>query len=88
MDHFFENAVIIGVGLLGGSLGLALKQRGLAKRVHGVGRNEDSLETALNLGAIDDAFLQIPSAVQDAEKAGFRIESIEMDREAVVPAGS
>ena len=30
----------------------------------------------------------IASAVQDAEKAGFRIESIEMDREAVVPAGS
>ena len=30
----------------------------------------------------------IASAVQDVEKAGFRVESIEMDREAVVPAGS
>lgn len=67
MAHSFDKVAIIGVGLLGGSLGLALKQRGLAKRVHGVGRNEDSLETALNLGAIDSAFLDIPSAVEDAE---------------------
>ena len=30
----------------------------------------------------------IASAVQDAESAGFRVESILMDREAVVPLGS
>jgi len=30
----------------------------------------------------------IASAVRDVERAGFYVESIEMDREAVVPAGS
>ena len=30
----------------------------------------------------------IASAVQDAEQAGFHVESIEMDREAVVPLDS
>jgi hypothetical protein len=30
----------------------------------------------------------IASAVQDVERAGFRVESIEMDREAVLPAAS
>jgi len=30
----------------------------------------------------------IASAVQDAERAGFRVESISMDRESVVPLGS
>jgi len=30
----------------------------------------------------------IASAVRDVERAGFRVESIEMDREAVLPAGT
>jgi prephenate dehydrogenase len=67
MDHTFENVAIIGVGLLGGSLGLALKRRGLAARIYGVGRNENSLDTALNLGAIDEASLDIATAVKDAD---------------------
>ncbi len=44
---------IVGVGLLGASLGLALKARGLASQVTGVGRRKVSLDTALALGAID-----------------------------------
>ena len=47
----FERVVIVGAGLLGGSLGLALKERGLAKRVIGVGRaGSVSLETAAKRG--------------------------------------
>jgi hypothetical protein len=30
----------------------------------------------------------ITSAIQDVERAGFRVQSIEMDRDAVLPAGS
>ena len=44
---------IAGVGLLGGSLGMAAKARGLAKRVVGIGRNEGRLKNAVQLGAID-----------------------------------
>ncbi|MDR4495229.1 MAG: prephenate dehydrogenase [Nitrospirales bacterium] len=49
----FQQVTIIGVGLLGGSLGLALKQLGLAKTVIGVGRSRANLELAMNMEAID-----------------------------------
>ena len=51
--QLFEQVTIVGCGLLGASLGLALKQRGLAKHVVGVGRNVSTLEKAQAAGAID-----------------------------------
>ncbi|MEW5898225.1 MAG: prephenate dehydrogenase/arogenate dehydrogenase family protein, partial [Bacillota bacterium] len=48
----FQKVVIIGVGLIGGSLGMALCSRQLAKEVVGVGRNEDNLRAALQCGAV------------------------------------
>jgi len=47
--------VIVGVGLIGGSLALALKRAGVAGKVIGVGRSQASLERALALGVIDEA---------------------------------
>lgn len=69
MNAPFENAVIIGVGLLGGSLGLAMKQRGLARRVTGIGRARASLEKALAHGTIDTAVLDsdLAAACADAD---------------------
>lgn len=49
----FRRVCIIGVGLLGGSIGLALKRRGMADQVVGTGRDRLRLEKAVNLGAID-----------------------------------
>jgi len=62
---------IVGVGLIGGSLGLAARRRGLAARILGVGRNAESLETARKLGAIDEACLDLSAAVRRAEIAVF-----------------
>lgn len=62
MTTQFEIVTIVGVGLLGGSLGLALKERGLAGTVRGVGRRQSSLDTALAIGAIDDAYLDLREA--------------------------
>jgi prephenate dehydrogenase len=45
---------IVGVGLIGGSIGLALRARGLAERVVGIGRDVRRLEDAKALGAIDE----------------------------------
>ena len=45
--------VIHGVGLIGGSLGMAARRRGLAREVVGVGRDQTRLEAAVRLGAID-----------------------------------
>lgn len=45
---------IIGVGLIGGSLALALKEQSACKRITGCGRNVDNLNKAIELGVIDD----------------------------------
>jgi prephenate dehydrogenase len=62
---------IVGVGLIGGSIGLAAKKRGLAQRVLGVGRNQDSLERAKTLGAVDACFLDLMPAVGAADVVVF-----------------
>ncbi|MDX1764953.1 MAG: prephenate dehydrogenase [bacterium] len=53
MTVLFRKMVIIGVGLIGGSLGLAGKARGLCDEVVGVGRNRANLEKAMEVGAVD-----------------------------------
>jgi prephenate dehydrogenase len=45
---------IVGVGLIGGSLALALKAKGAVNRVIGVGRSKANLDEALALGIIDE----------------------------------
>ena len=55
------------MGLLGGSLGMALKRRGLARRVVGVARRPEALERARELGAIDEGGLDIAAAVAGAD---------------------
>ncbi|MDZ4859930.1 MAG: prephenate dehydrogenase/arogenate dehydrogenase family protein [Candidatus Hydrogenedentes bacterium] len=67
MNAGFGAVTIVGVGLLGGSLGLALKQRGLASCVRGVGRRQEVLDTALSINAIDDASLDLGAAVRGAD---------------------
>lgn len=67
MTSQLEKTVIIGVGLLGGSLGLALKARGLARHVVGVGHRATSLEAALRVGAVDETSLDVSAAVHDAD---------------------
>lgn len=48
-----ERLTIIGVGLIGGSLALALKDAGVVGEVVGCGRGKPNLERALELGIID-----------------------------------
>lgn len=53
MSKIFSQTIVLGVGLLGGSLGLAAKRFGVGGRIVGLGRNSGKLERALELGAID-----------------------------------
>ena len=57
--------VIAGVGLLGGSIAAAAKERGIAHRVIGIGRNPERLQAAADAGIID-AFATDPTQC-DAE---------------------
>lgn len=66
-----QTLAIVGVGLIGGSIGLAAKTRGLTRRVLGVGRQRASLDEALAVGAIDEAFLEIIPAVAQADLTVF-----------------
>lgn len=63
----FDTVALIGVGLLGGSYGLALKERGLARKVVGVPRSQETIRKAMEVGAIDEGGLDAVSAVSGAE---------------------
>jgi prephenate dehydrogenase len=49
----FDRIIVFGVGLIGGSFALALKQAGEVKQVIGVGRRVETLQRAQALGIID-----------------------------------
>ncbi len=67
MSTEFNTVTIVGVGLLGASLGLALKERALARHVIGVGRRHETLETARARGAIDAMAASVADAVPDSD---------------------
>ena len=58
---------IVGVGLIGGSLAKALKEKNLAKTVFGYGRDRSRLEEAKKHNIIDDYSTQIEKAVNHAD---------------------
>ena len=59
--------LIFGVGLIGGSLALALKRAHAVQHVVGIGRPGDNLQPALELGVIDETTHDIASALTDAD---------------------
>lgn len=65
----YERAAIIGVGLIGGSIGQALRTRGLAKRVVGIGRSESRLSEAVRFGAVDEFTTDVAHGVARADVA-------------------
>jgi prephenate dehydrogenase len=75
-----KKLVIFGVGLIGGSVALALKSNKVAlalkkaakcnhsvTHIVGVGRTQESLQNALDLGVIDTALTNVGDAIQDAD---------------------
>jgi len=62
----FQKITIIGVGLLGGSIGLAAKRRKLANEVAGFVRRENSLKDCEKAGAVDFATTDLLAAVSNS----------------------
>ena len=58
---------IIGTGLIGGSLALALKKTGFCQRIVGAGRTEGTLKKAVELGVVDDYETDFSLAVKEAD---------------------
>ena len=63
----FNRVTIIGVGLIGGSIGLAIKKKHLAKEVVGVFRHNSTMRKALRKKAIDRAAMSIAEGVKEAD---------------------
>jgi prephenate dehydrogenase len=66
-SFYIPALAIVGVGLIGGSLALALKHAGKVGRIIGVGRSRENLEIALQLGAIDEIQPDLLQATRDAD---------------------
>lgn len=62
-----KSVAIIGIGLIGGSLGLALKKTNLVQNIIGIGRKEEKLQQALKLGAVDSVVTDIYFGVKRAD---------------------
>ena len=63
----FNRITIIGLGLIGGSLGLAIKRSRLAKEVVGVSRRRSTIRRAISLGVVDVATRDLTKGVEDAD---------------------
>lgn len=65
----FKKLCVIGVGLIGGSIACAARNRHLCQNIVGFGREQDveNLLLAKRLGVINDYFLDIDSALQEAD---------------------
>lgn len=72
LDNFLNSTqlnklVIFGVGLIGGSVALALKRHHSNLHIVGIGRSEDNLQSALDLNVINEAQTNIASAMNNAD---------------------
>lgn len=63
----FERVAILGVGLIGGSFALALKQAGACAHVVGAGRNRANLELARSRGILDSIAADAVAAAHGAD---------------------
>lgn len=55
----FQTIAILGVGMIGGSIALAARERGLSQRVVGVGRSDERLQHAIDQGVIDEGLTDV-----------------------------
>lgn len=66
-SKILDTLVVVGVGLIGGSLAGALKTSGAVETIVGFGRNPENLETALDRGFVDSVTTDLAEAVSAAD---------------------
>lgn len=83
-----QRLCVIGVGLIGGSLARALREKGEVAEVVGSGRNEDNLRAAVRLGVVDRYDTDPARAVVGADVVVIAVPlgAIEPVLRAIVPA--
>ncbi|MEJ2698727.1 MAG: prephenate dehydrogenase/arogenate dehydrogenase family protein [Desulfuromonadales bacterium] len=66
-DVLIPRLAVVGVGLIGGSLALALKAAGAVGEVVGIGRGLENLQKALELGVVDRFTRDLAEGVSEAD---------------------
>lgn len=66
-DFYIDRLAVVGVGLIGGSLSLALKANGVVGHVVGIGRGQANLDTAMELKVVDSVTQDLAAGVADAD---------------------
>jgi len=69
----FDQITIIGMGLLGGSIGIGCMQKGLARKVIGAVRRESAIDEVMAKTAAHEATLDICEAVRTADLVIFAV---------------
>jgi prephenate dehydrogenase len=70
-ERVFDTVAIVGPGLIGGSMGMAMRNEGLATHVVGIGHRQASIEKAVQVGAIDRGTLSLEEGVVGADLVVF-----------------
>ena len=68
---FFEKTAVIGVGLIGATVALAMKRHGITRKICGFGRNETNLKNARQRGIIDEYALNLKDLCDGADLVMF-----------------
>jgi len=66
-EFYLPKLAVVGVGLIGGSLSLALKATGKVGQVIGIGRGQANLDMAMQLRVVDSVTRDLAAGVADAD---------------------
>lgn len=66
-DDGFQTLAVVGLGLLGGSVAAAARERALVSRVVGVSRRPETAQLALDRGIVDEAGIDLAAGVAEAD---------------------
>ena len=66
-DKEIRKVAVVGLGLMGGSLGLAIKKKLPGVQVLGIDLHPESVRLAVGLGAVDAGSVQLGEEVSEAE---------------------
>lgn len=66
-SYMFKRVTIVGVGMMGGSLGMAIKKHCLAREVIGLSHRQSALAQAIKNKAIDVSCVDVKRAISNAD---------------------
>ncbi len=71
MAVIYERVALIGLGLIASSMALGMREQGLARRISGHARTQETRQAAVELGLCDEVFETAAQAVVDADLVVF-----------------